>query len=162
QAPPGVGIAVQPISYNTHAGAPLAAAHAASAGGDFVEVGVYQTPTTPDKTAAYYPWSPFLGKGPRLYNFNYGAVSGKPLVVYETSFFRPYPYRTEWGAMMLGLAASQDWDAVYLYMYGQPRIIYSGNGEPEGYGTRPLPEPVAMRAGQPRDYTFGFHHGGDE
>src|SRR6185295_818006 len=27
---------------------------------------------------------------------------------------------------------------------------------------RPLPEPVAMRAGQPRDYTFGFHHGGDE
>jgi hypothetical protein len=113
---------------------------------------------TANKAAPHYPWDPLLGKGPRLHNFSYGAVSGKPLVVYETSFFMPYPYRSEWGGMMLGLAASQDWDAVYFYVYGEPWLIYRGTGADADYGRAPLPIPTGRRA----DYTHGYHHGGDE
>lgn len=157
---PGTGITVQPFTFNTQSGAPLAAAHAANAAGDMVAISAYQSPLSRERSE-FFPWRPLVSNQAVLYNFNFGAVDGKPTIVYETSFFRPYPYRVEWAGVMLGLGALQDWDAVYLYMYGQPRIIYSGNGGPAGYGTQPLPEPGGSALKQPRDYTFGFHHGGD-
>jgi hypothetical protein len=156
------GISVQPFSFGTHAGAPSLLAHMADAGGDFVSIGTYQTPLSGPSTAAYAPWKPWVTRFPSLYNFNFGAVEGKPLVVYEASFFRPYPYRAEWAAALLALAASQDWDAVFLYMYGQPRFIYRAAGGTEIYGAVPLPNPQSMRPGDPNDYTVGFHHGGDQ
>ncbi|HET6891379.1 MAG TPA: hypothetical protein VFH31_09775, partial [Pyrinomonadaceae bacterium] len=161
QAPSGQGIAVQPIAFNTH-DQNLLSAHVADSAGDFVAIGAYQTPLTRDSSAQYFPWDPFLKRGPILHNFNYGAVEGKPLLVYETSFFSPYAYRSEWAFVMLGLAASQDWDAVYLYAYGQPNIIYRGDGGNQGYGQSPLPIPISMDSRSGRNYTFGFHHGGDE
>jgi hypothetical protein len=159
----GAGVAVQPFNFNTHSGAPLLAAQVAHASGDYVAIGAYQTPTTNNHAAPYAPWSPFLTRFPTLFNFNFGAVTGKPLVVYETSFFRPYPYRSEWAAVMLALATSQDWDAIYLYMFGQPRFTFrqDENGN-IAFGQVDLPTPSSMNAGDGRDYTSGFHHGGDE
>lgn len=159
----GIGVAVQPFTFNTHAGRPLLAAQAAHGAGDFAAVSAYQTPTTSDRNARYFPFAPFLTRFPSLFNFNFGAIDGKPLVVYETSFFRPYPYRTEWAAIMLALSVSQDWDAVYLYMYGQPRFTFLANTrDTVEYGKVDLPEPSSMRPGDPLDYTRGFHQGGDE
>ncbi len=158
QAPAGVGINIAPIAHNTHADLNLHA-HYAHAQGDFVSVANYQTRYTKDKTAPHYPWRPLVAELPSFYNFNYGAVAGKPFVVYESSFFRPRPYRAEFAPVMAALAAGLDWDAVYFYTLGQPWAI------------APLPcgdldfckRPLAIPYGTSHDaYCTGFHHGNDE
>ncbi|HET6891380.1 MAG TPA: hypothetical protein VFH31_09780, partial [Pyrinomonadaceae bacterium] len=126
----GPGVKVQPISYNTYAGSPLLAQHAASAAGDYVEGTLYQSPLKNDPSSRFHPFSPWLTARVRgMYNLTNVPTEGKPFVVYETSFFRPYTYRQEWGPLMLGTAATQDWDGMYLYSYGQAQEVYTGNGE---------------------------------
>jgi hypothetical protein len=156
----GIGAAVQPFAFNTQAGMPLAAAHFANSGGDMMAISAYQTPVAKENTA-FFPWRPFVSASPILYNFNFGAVENKSIIIYETSFFRPYPYRAEWAGLMLGLAWLQDWDAVYLYMYGQPNAIYSHAGQRQQYGDLPLPEPGGNGMSRPKEVAHGFNHGGD-
>lgn len=161
-APTEKGIAVQPLTYSTQAGDPLLVARAASSAGDFSAIGAYQTPLDKNRKSPYFPFRLNLAQ-PVFYNFNYGAVTGKPTVVYENSFFRPYPYRAEWPWALAYLAATQDWDALFLYSYGQPWAIYTaGNGETPRYGDKPLPIPSDPADSAARGAYLGLHHGGDE
>lgn len=156
------GIAVQPISYSTQTGAPLLVARAAHSAGDYSTIGAYQTPLGKNRGSPFYPYRLNLAS-PVYYNFNYGAVQGKPTVVYENSFFRPYPYRAEWPWALLYLAAVQDWDALFLYTYGQPWAVYdAGTSVPPRYGDKPLPTPSDRVDEAPRGVYVGLHHGGDE
>ena len=158
----GNGIAVQPITYSTQTGDPLLVARAAQSAGDYSAIGAYQTPLDRNRKSPFFPFRLNLAN-PIYYNFNYGAVQGKPTVVYENSFFRPYPYRAEWPWAMLYLAAVQDWDALYLYSYGQPWAIYEDGKEgPPRYGNKPLPTPSDPQDSAPRGVYVGLHHGGDE
>ena len=161
-APAGKGIAVQPITYSTQAGDPLLVARAAYSAGDYSTIGAYQTPLDKNRESPFFPYRLNLSS-PVYYNFNYGAVQGKPTVVYENSFFRPYPYRAEWPWALLYLAAVQDWDALFLYTYGQPWAIYDGgtSGSPR-YGDKPLPIPSDPKDSAPHGVYVGLHHGGDE
>lgn len=161
-APAGVGIAVQPITYSTQAGDPLLVARAAYSAGDYSSIGAYQTPLVDDEASPYFPYRLNLSQ-PFFYNFNYGGVAGKPTVVYEHSFFRPYPYRAEWPWAMLYLAATQDWDGLFLYTYGQPWAIYGTDKEGRPiYGEKPLPTPSDPVDGAPKGVYSGLHQGGDE
>lgn len=161
-APAGKGIAVQPITYSTQTGDPLLVARAAQSAGDYSAIGAYQTPLDRNRKSPYFPFRLNLSN-PIFYNFNYGAVQGKPTIVYENSFFRPYPYRAEWPWAMLYLSAVQDWDALFLYTYGQPWAIYDdGKKEPPRYGNKPLPIPSDPRDAASRGVYVGLHHGGDE
>lgn len=158
----GRGIAVQPITYSTQTGDPLLVARAAQSAGDYSAIGAYQTPMDRNRTSPFFPFRLNLAS-PIYYNFNYGAVQGKPTVVYENSFFRPYAYRAEWPWAMLYLAAVQDWDALFLYTYGQPWAIYEdGKKGPPQYGNKPLPTPSDPQDSAPRGVYVGLHHGGDE
>ena len=160
--PAGKGIAVQPITYSTQAGDPLLVARAAYSAGDYSAIGAYQTPLDKNKSSPFFPFRLNLAS-PVYYNFNYGAVQGKPTVVYENSFFRPYPYRVEWPWALLYLAGMQNWDALFLYTYGQPWAIYAdGPGETPRYGEKPLPIPSDPQDSAPRGVYVGLHHGGDE
>ncbi|MCC6534652.1 MAG: hypothetical protein IT531_19055 [Burkholderiales bacterium] len=155
-APAGKGVAVQPFTYSTQAGDPLLVARAAHAAGDYSAIGAYQTPLSRARSNPFYPFRLHLSV-PSYYNFNFGAVEGKPTVVYENSFFRPYPYRVEWAWALLYLAATQDWDGLYLYTLGQPWATYSMEQGTAEYGHRPLPIPTLSKG-----VDTGFHHGGDE
>ena len=158
QTRPGIGINTAPIAHNTHADLSLHA-HYAHSQGDFVSVANYQTGYTKDQASPHYPWRPIVSERPYFYNFNYGAVKGKPFVVYESSFFRPRPHRAEFAPAMAALAAGLDWDAVYFYTLGQP------------WAFAPLPcndldflkRPLAIPYDTSHDgYCTGFHHGNDE
>lgn len=161
-ATPGRGIAVQPFTYSTQAGDPLLVARAAYSAGDYSAIGAYQTPLNDGRKSPFFPFRLNLSN-PVYYNFNYGGVQGKPTVVYENSFFRPYPYRAEWPWALLFLAETQDWDGVFLYTYGQPWAIYDvgAEGSPK-YGGKPLPTPSNPLDSAPRGVYLGLHHGGDE
>lgn len=161
-APAGKGVAVQPMTYSTQAGDPLLVARAAYSAGDYSAIGAYQTPSDKNRGSPFFPFRLNL-VSPIYYNFNYGAVEGKPTVVYENSFFRPYPYRAEWPWALVYVAGVQDWDALFLYTYGQPWAIYEGgkNGPPR-YGDKPLPIPSDPQDSAPRGVYVGLHHGGDE
>ncbi|MEF8723246.1 MAG: hypothetical protein V5B30_11780 [Candidatus Accumulibacter delftensis] len=158
----GNGISVQPVTYSTQAGEPLLMARAAYSAGDYSAIGAYQTRTTANKEDEFFPFRLNLSF-PIYYDFNYGSVQGKPTVVYENSFFRPYPYRAEWPWALLYLATVQDWDAAFLYAYGQPWAIYGDpvHGSPV-YGEKPLPTPSDPQDSAPRGAYIGLHHGGDE
>lgn len=155
------GIRHQPFCYSTQAGAPLLLSRAAYGAGDYSALGAYQTSMTEDRNAPFYPYALHLSDKSYFYNFNYGAIAGKPTTVYETSFFRPYPYRAEWPWAMLNLAMQQDWDSAFLYIYGQPKVIYEEKDGVPGYGYRALPEPGGTGPNA-KELTFGLHHGGDE
>ena len=159
--PVGKGVAVQPFTYSTQAGDPLLVARAAYSAGDYSTIGAYQTPLDRNRGSPYYPYRLNLSS-PIYYNFNYGAVAGKPTVVYENSFFRPYLYRAEWPWSMLYLAAQQDWDGVYLYTYGQPWAIYATGRNGLVYGDNPLPIPSDPNDSSSKGVYVGLHHGGDE
>lgn len=162
RAKSGSGVAVQPFSFASQAGAPLLAARYAASGGEVAEVSAYQNTLTADAKSLGYPFQPLTVRGPLFYNFNLGGVDGKPTIVYETSFFRPNPYRAEWGGAMATFAKVQGWSGAFLYFFGQPNIIYSAEGKPEGYGAKPLPEPRSMDESKGFNVYYGLHHGGDE
>lgn len=157
----GSGVAVQPFIYSTGPVAPDALAHFAYGAGDVLAVAAYHSPLVRSNGLHGSPWLPVTVGGPRVPYLEYVKIEGKPLVIYETSFFRPYPFRAEWGPMMAAIALRQDWDGVFLYMYGQPWVIYEGSGGSVAYGRKPLPEPTYGASGEFGRYTFGFHHGGD-
>lgn len=161
-APAGKGIAVQPMTYSTQAGDPLLVARAAYAAGDYSAIGTYQTPMDRNRGSPFFPFRLNLAQ-PVYYNFNYGAVQGKPTVVYENSFFRPYPYRAEWPWALVYLAGVQDWDGLFLYSYGQPWAIYTeGKSGVPSYGDKALPIPSDPQDSASRGVYVGLHHGGDE
>ena len=158
----GTGIAQQPFIFNTGPIAPNAVAHYAYSRGDVFSPGVYKSPLSKTAGLNGSPWLPVSVSGNPPSYLNHIKVEGKPLVVYEASFFRPYDFRAEWGPMMAALALQQDWDGAFLYQYGHPSVIYSASGRPEGYGKLPLPDPSPVSPDAwKREYTYGFHHGGD-
>ena len=158
----GRGVAVQPFIFNTGPISPNAVAHYAYSRGDTFSIGNYKSPLKENGAYDDSAWLPVAISGNLPSYLSNVKVEGKPMVVYETSFFRPYAYRAEFGPMMAAIALAQDWDGAFLYQYGQPNAIYSAEGRPEGYGTMPLPEPSASSPeAWKRDYTYGFHHGGD-
>ena len=114
------------------------------------------------------PWVP-VSTGGRMPVFMTGfRVQGKAFVIYETSFFRPYHYRAEWGPVMAAWALRQDWDAVYLYAQGHGKTVYgeaspgiNNSGANAFYGSVMLPERVYSDCGPGSPYTEGFQHGGD-
>lgn len=161
-APAGKGIAIQPVTYSTQTGDPLLVARAAYSAGDYSAIGTYQTPLDKNRGSSFFPFRLNLAQ-PVYYNFNYGAVQGKPTVVYENSFFRPYPYRAEWPWALVYLAGVQDWDGLFLYSYGQPWAIYNKgkNGRPR-YDDKALSIPSDPKDSAPRGVYVGLHHGGDE
>lgn len=155
------GVAIQPFVFTTGPAEPVAPAQYAYSQGDASAIGWYRSPLQ-NMGLNGTPWMPISVSGARPILPSIAKLKNKPLIIYETSFFRPLPYRAEWGPFMLGMALQQDWDAVFLYQYGQPKMIYTQKGQPEGYGQVPLPEPVSGDPDAGRaSYTFGFHHGGD-
>lgn len=157
-APKGVGINTAPITANTHADLNLHAQYANNIL-DFASVGSYQTPFTSNKDRSHYPWRPICTERPYFYNLNFQTMYNKPFVVYEHSFFRPYPYRAEWNPAMMLLGAGLGWDAVYLYAFGQPWAIGDDRMTDDGFLAKPLPIP---RGTSHDAHCRSFHHGGDE
>lgn len=157
-APTGIGINVAPITANTHADLNMHAQYTDSVL-DFMSTGVYQTPFTTDKKKKYYPWRPICTERPYFYNLNFQTLYNKPFIVYEHSFFRPYPYRAEWNPALMLLGAGLGWDSIYLYAFGQPWAYTDDKVSDEGFLTKPLPIP---RSTSHDGYCRGFHHAGDE
>lgn len=157
-APAGIGINTAPIAANTHPDLNLQAQYANDIL-DFASVGAYQTPFTTDKKKPHYPWRPICTERPYFYNLNFQTIYNKPFVVYEHSFFRPYPYRAEWDPAMMLLGAGLGWDAIYLYAFGQPWAIGDNKMTDDGFLTKPLPIP---RGTSHDAHCRSFHHGGDE
>lgn len=155
------GIAVQPFVFSTGPGNAVASAHYAHGAGDVFSGAAYHSPLSKTNGLDGSPWRPISLGGPTVPFLEYAKIEGKPITIYESSFFRPYPYRAEWGPVMAAFAIQQDWDGVFLYTYGQPPTIYSDEGRDSGYGTKPLAEPASGASGGLGDYTFGFHHGSD-
>lgn len=170
----GPGVRVQPFLYNTGLiSPPNALAHYAYSRGDVASMDGYRSPMAPVAagTSGGYdggPWVP-VSTGGRMPPFMTSfRVQGKAFVIYETSFFRPYHYRAEWGPAMAAWALRQDWDAVYLYAQGNGKVVYgeaspgvNNNGANGHYGTMRLPERVYSNCGPGSPYTEGFQHGGD-
>lgn len=157
----GPGVAAQPFIFNTGPGQPHAIAQYAHSKGDIVSVDGYRSPMAPTVTGGYEasPWQP-VSMGGKMPNMMYASkVINKPMVIYETSFYRPYPYRAEWGPIMAAYGLKQDWDAVYLYATGNGKVIYGKDkvGADADYGTQPLPEGITAT----ENFTRGFQHGGD-
>ena len=157
-APSGVGINQAPILYNTHADLNLHAQYASSLG-DFASCGVYSTPFTTQTDKPLYPWRPLFSERPYFYNLNFQTIKDKPFVIYEHSFFRPYPYRAEWSPAMALLGGGLGWDAIFSYFYGQAWGIGTDDGSDLGYLTKPLRMPPSVEHG---GYTQGFYHANDE
>lgn len=159
----GSGVYVQPFLFNTYTYATNAVAHYAYSRGDTLALSGYHTPLAASSTGGYEssPWMPATMGGKRPSLIESLRVKDKPTIVYETSFFRPYPYRAEWGPMFAAMALRQDWDAVYLYAQGQPENIYINDGAAPDYATKPMPDPVPGVAHKD-SYTYGFHNGGDQ
>lgn len=153
------GIAVQPIIFNTYSYATNAAAHYAYSRGDGLALSAYHSPFASSLSTGFggTPWMPATmgGKNPSL--IEAFRVSDKPLIIYETSFFRPYPFRSEWGPMFAAMGLRQDWDAIFLYQQGGPGLIYSNLGSNTDYGKKPIPDPVIGKD----SYTYGLNNGGD-
>ncbi len=156
------GVAVQPFLFNTGPASPNAVAHFTYSRGDAMSMGAYRSPMASTVTGGFEnsPWLPVTmgGKAPSLVEAFH--VKDKPFIIYETSFFRPYDYRAEWGPMMAAMGLRQDWDVVFLYSTGLPDTIYTNTGAASDYGTRVIPDPVI---GLPYkdNYFYGFQHGGD-
>jgi hypothetical protein len=170
----GPGVRVQPFLYNTGLTSPPSAlAHFAYSLGDVASVDGYRSPMAsvaagPSGGYGGGPWVPVSTGGPMPTFMTGFRVAGKALVIYETSFFRPYAYRAEWGPVMAAWALRQDWDAVYLYAQGNGKVVYgeaspglNNNGANSFYGTVMLPERVYSNCGPGSPYTEGFQHGGD-
>jgi len=169
----GNGVAAQPFIFNTgleYNGEPNAVALYAGSQGDATSLDGYRSPLASSNIGGLdgTPWLPVSmgGKMPKaMQGFR---VLGKPHVIYETSFYRPYPYRAEWGPVMAAYALKQDWDAVYLYSQGDGPAVYgTGNtGLNAEYGTQRLPDPNPDSSNRDcstlqSKYTEGFKHGGD-
>jgi hypothetical protein len=131
----------------------------ASSVGDFASVAAYQTPFSTQKSKAHYPWRPICTERPYFYNLNYQSIANKPFLVYEHSFFRPYPYRAEWNAAMGLLGAGLGWDAIYTYIFGQTWAICDETLSDLSFLTKPLKIPTSTSHD---GYCVGFHHGNDE
>ncbi|MEI8246990.1 MAG: hypothetical protein WCI51_14250 [Lentisphaerota bacterium] len=157
-AKPGTGINIAPIVYNTHADLNFHA-HYANSYGEIQSCGIYQTPYTDDKNKPFFPWKPIFSERPYYYNLNYQTSADKPMIVYEHSFFRPYPYRAEWIPAITLMGAGLGWDAIYLYIFGQQYAICGSSYSGPSFMSKPLPMPKATYH---TGYTFGMHHGGDE
>lgn len=158
---PNSGVAVQPFIYNTGPAQPHVAAHYANSLGSATAIGLYASPLN-KAPGAKSPWLPWSESGTLPSYFTYLRIKDKPLVVYETSFFRPYDQRAEFGPVMAAVALEQDWDAVYLYQYGQPAVLYGSVHQKPMYGRYPLSNPDWTSADPSKaSYTRSFHHGAD-
>jgi len=91
--------------------------------GDIFSLGGYHSPLVKEGNSPRV-WLPISEGGTGVPYLDL-KTNNKPFIVYETSFFRPYPYRAEWGIVLAALALQQDWDGVFLYIYGQPWAIYA-------------------------------------
>ena len=158
---PGSGIELQPFIFNTDPGERIAVSHYAYAAGDVFSASAYSSPIASAKGYMGSPWLPFVAGGKPIPFLEYIKVKDKPFIVYEGSFFRPYPFRSEWGIAMAAIAIKQDWDGAFLYSYGQPDVIYETKGKDITYGNKALPDPVPSDKGERGHYAYSFHHGGD-
>lgn len=158
---PDSGVKVQPFIYNTGPAQPHVAAQYANSLGSATAIGLYASPLN-KAPGAKSPWIPWSASSTLPSYFTYLRVKDKPLIVYETSFFRPYDQRAEFGPVMAAVALEQDWDAVYLYQYGQPAVLYGGVHQKPMYGRYPLSNPDWTSADPAKaSYTRSFHHGAD-
>lgn len=157
----GAGVSVQPFIFNTDPGERTAVSHYAYSAGDVFAASAYASPLSPSNGYQGTPWIPYVAGGKPIPFLEYVKIKDKPFVVYEASFFRPYPFRAEWGIVMAAIALRQDWDGAFLYSYGQPGVIYENIGDDAHYGTKALPNPVSGDIGERGHYAYGFHHGGD-
>lgn len=157
----GSGVAVQPFIFNTDPGERSALSHYAYGAGDVFSASAYSSPLSKDKGYAATPWLPYVAGSNPIPFLEYVKVKDKPFIMYEGSFFRPYPFRAEWGVVIAAIALKQDWDGAFLYTYGQPGVIYDNDPGGIRYGNRVLPDPVPGDKGERGHYAYSFHHGGD-
>lgn len=155
------GVRVQPFIFNTDPGERSAISHYAYAAGDVFSASAYSSPLSRDHGHEGSAWQPFSGGGKPIPFLEYVKVKDKPFIVYEGSFFRPYPFRAEWGVVLAAIGIKQDWDGAFLYSYGHPGIVYEVQGSSPRYGQSALPVPVPGDRGERGHYAYGFHHGGD-
>ena len=101
----GSGVAVQPFIFSTGPIAMNGLGHYAYSAGDVMSVGAYHSPLM--RGVSTSPWQPISLGGPTIPFLEYVKIEHKPLVVYETSFFRPYSYRAEWGPVMAAIGIRQ-------------------------------------------------------
>lgn len=155
------GIGVQPFIFNTDPGERSAISHFAYAAGDVFSASAYSSPLSREHGYDGSAWLPFSAGGRPIPFLEYVKIMDKPFVMYEGSFFRPYPYRAEWGVFVAAIAIQQDWDGAFLFSYGQPANIYELVAGIPKYGNSALPVPVPGDSGERGHYAYGFHHGGD-
>ena len=157
----GSGVRLQPFIFNTDPGERTAITQYAYAAGDVFSTSAYSSPLSSERSYRNSSWLPIVAGGKPIPFLEYVKIQDKPLVVYEGSFFRPYPFRAEWGIIMAAVALKQDWDGAFLYSFGQPNLIYENRGERIVYGNKGLPDPMPGDIGERGHYTYSFHHGGD-
>ncbi|MFZ4703720.1 MAG: hypothetical protein ACOYMG_27055, partial [Candidatus Methylumidiphilus sp.] len=158
---PDSGVAVQPFIFNTDPGERTALSHYAYSAGDVFSASGYSSPLESKQGYFGSPWRPFVAGGKPIPFLEYIKIQDKPFIMYEGSFFRPYPFRAEWGIVIAAIALKQDWDGAFLYSYGQPDVIYHNDERGVRYGSKTLPAPVPGDKGERGHYAYSFHHGGD-
>lgn len=155
-APTGIGLNVAPIVHGTHATLNMNAQYVHSRG-DGAAVGIYQSPYTHQKNAAFYPYAPYVAHRPYFWNLNMQTVDNKFFMVYEHHPHGPYKYRAEWMPVLTALGAGLGWDAMYFYAFGNSSRIRGAPGL--SYAGAPMPEPTSTGHD---GYCHYFHGSVDE
>lgn len=122
QAPKGVGVNVQPFSYDTQYRPNTPWQFAVTEHADVANFGMY-----------FFALNSTLADPPSMYVMDSHTMADKPTVIYETNSGRPGRYRVEHAYRTATLASWQDWDAVFWHYY------HSRGWTDEHYLTTSLP-----------------------
>jgi hypothetical protein len=109
QAPPGVGINVEPIVFDTQYTPSIPWLATSALSGDTVSISNYQWALTSS-----------LSGPPSMYVFDNNTVKDKVTLVYETNSGNTNPFRGEFPLRVAALAGRQDWDGVFFHFYHAP------------------------------------------
>lgn len=106
QAPTGVGVNVQPFSFDTQYRPNTPWQYSATEHADVANFGMY-----------FFSMKSTLSTPPSMYVMDSHTMTHKPTVIYETNSGRPGKFRVEHAYRALTLASWQDWDAVFWHYY---------------------------------------------
>ncbi|HCD33249.1 MAG TPA: hypothetical protein DER01_12640 [Phycisphaerales bacterium] len=122
QAPTGIGVNVQPFSYDTQYRPNTPWHYGTAQQADVANFGMY-----------FFALDSTLDNPPSMYVMDSHTLANKPTVIYETNSGRPGTYRVEHAYRTATLASWQDWDAVFWHYY------HSRGWPEEQYLATPLP-----------------------
>ncbi len=106
QAPTGVGVNVQPFSFDTQYRPNTPWQFSVTEHADVANFGMY-----------FFSLKSTLANPPSMYVMDSHTLADKPTVIYETNSGRPGQYRVEHAYRTATFASWQDWDAVFWHYY---------------------------------------------